>query len=141
METPIQGPRRNQPIWILEGKALAEKYAAAIAIGMVVLAVGWWMVHTALQPDTPPPAVSAAAAQLSVVPSVICGLYSDPTAVVGIPTAVSDRSIQFADGYLLQLKQVPSLYLQKRAAFGVKDGAVNVYRLVNNDFNPCPPTK
>ena len=73
-----------------------------------------------------------------IAPTVVCGSYASPAAVAGVPTEASETTITFADGYLLRLKQPPSLFLERRALFDVTDGLVTRYGLVKAEFNPCP---
>lgn len=69
--------------------------------------------------------------------TVVCGKFAAPPLLVGTPVSVSN-AITFNDGYLLQLKEVPSLFIGKRALFQIVDGVVVNYGLVAEDYNPCP---
>ena len=108
---------------------------------IVILAFGvlggvfWWSVARPVQ--------SAVVPVLSVVtpqPTVVCGKFAAPPLLVGTPITVSadGSAVAFDDGYLLQLKEIPSMYIGKRALFQITDGVVVNYGLVAEDYNPCP---
>jgi len=82
--------------------------------------------------------VAPVVASSIIMPTTVCGSYANPVAVAGVPTEASETTITFADGYLLRLKQTPSLFLERRALFDVTNGLVTRYGLVEAEFNPCP---
>ena len=105
-----------------------------IAVIAAALLLGGFTIYWLVMPKQTEIAPVAA----DMVPTAVCGSYASPTTVAGVPTGASETTITFADGYLLRLKQTPSLFLERRALFDVTDGLVTRYGLVKAEFNPCP---
>ena len=76
--------------------------------------------------------------------TVVCGAYISPNAVMGIPTNLvvtpaGVSLITFRDRYVLTTKNVPSLFLGKKAVISLEENKVKSYALVKDkDFHPCP---
>ena len=113
-----------------------KKWLTSIVVALIGLAGGLimgWMMFAPVQ--AAPPVL----AQIPV-PSIVCGKFQAPPLLVGVPVSapVGGTSIMFSDGYLLQLKAVPSMFIGKRALFQIADGVVVNYGLVEEVYNPCP---
>ena len=112
-----------------------RNWIAAIVVFVVFAGLGgifWWQMLT---PATAAPIVR----ELSPA-TVICGKFAAPPLLVGVPATVptGGTAIAFADGYLLQLKAIPSMFIGKRALFQIEGGIVVNYGLVGETYNPCP---
>ena len=115
---------------------ISTKYALTtlfVVAFVIIGGVSWWL--TARPAQSAPPVL----AQIPM-PSIVCGKFQAPPLLVGVPVSapVGGTSIMFSDGYLLQLKAVPSMFIGKRALFQIADGVVINYGLVEEAYNPCP---
>lgn len=105
---------------------------ALLAISLISGGVTWyWLLRPAQATVVAPPAPNNL--------TVVCGSYANPILVVGVPIETTETTIRFADGYLLRLREMPSLFLERRALFEIQDRQVTKYGTVKSDsFHPCP---
>lgn len=73
-----------------------------------------------------PPAVSQ---------SLICGSFSAPLAIIGIPTVISVGSagttIKYTDSYIVNVKNVPSMFLDRLSVVKIQEGQLVSFELLS----------
>lgn len=74
--------------------------------------------------------------------TTVCGPYLAPSVVMGIPQQINvtgvGSSIRMADNFVLNLGNIPSLYLGRLGLLQMQDGKAVAYATVGDPkFDPC----
>jgi hypothetical protein len=114
---------------------MKKRIVDILLVAACVLGLGGLGVAVVVNMLAPQPVDSKV--ETAVSQTMICGLFHAPTVVVGVPVATTSDTVTFADGYVLRLTRVPSMYLDRWAAFAIQDGNLIAYGLTVPNASPC----
>ena len=120
----------NLPVPRIPVRALA--IMAVALVGLALLAFSGWKVNAEI--------AALRAARPTPVPTIVCGPFAEPLAVMGIPRQVSGNAVIFEDGFVLPLQKPIGFYQGRLGLFSMSEGKMGYATVKDNTFNPCPST-
>ena len=99
-------------------------------VGLALIAFTGWTVNANIVALRAPRALPA--------PTIVCGPFAEPLAVMGIPRQVSGNAVIFEDGFVLPLQKPIGFYKDRLGLFSMAEGKMGYATVKDAGFNPCP---